>query len=110
AYASFFNRVSDAIRRQWHPNDVLRRRRDSEQEIAGKSRQTTVELMLNRRGEVVKALVHTYSGADVLDDEALRAVRAAGPFPNPPDGLFDPGVDVFTFRFGFRVTFEHQRN
>ena len=41
------------------------------------------------------------SGVDFLDDEAANAMRNAGPFPNPPEGLVDPGSHLITFRFGF---------
>ena len=40
-----------------------------------------------------------------LDDEALRAFKAAGPFPNPPPGLFGDR-ETFTFHFGFAVEFD----
>ena len=43
-------------------------------------------------------------GVDVLDDEAVRAFEAAGPFPNPPDGLVQSdGLITFEFSFHFEI-------
>ncbi len=109
-YAAYFNRVSDAVRRQWHPEAVLRRRRSPDLDGRVRRRFTLVEIEVNRQGKVVLARVDRYSGSDDLDDEGARAVRAAGPFPNPPEGLFDPGQETFTFKFGFTVTFERERS
>ncbi|MEW5851798.1 MAG: TonB family protein [Myxococcota bacterium] len=107
-YAAFFNRVSDAIRRHWRPNDALRSQRDDPRLQRAHKRTTTVELTLDRQGRVVRVVVERYCGLPDLDEEAVRAARAAGPFPNPPEGLFE-GKDVFTFRFGFQVSFERER-
>jgi len=108
-YATFFNRLSDAVRRQWRPNDVLRRREHDRSISAARRRQTVVEVTLDRAGKVVRVRVERLSGADPLDEEAVRAMRAAGPFANPPSGLFE-GKDDFTFRFGFQVNFEDGPN
>ncbi|MBI5496844.1 MAG: cell envelope integrity protein TolA [Deltaproteobacteria bacterium] len=105
-YASYFNRISEAVRRTWHPESVLRA---NAPDRSGRVRRrfTLVEITLDRDGRVVGVQVDRFSGNDDLDDEASRAVRAAGPFPNPPVALFE-GADRFSFRFGFTVTFERQ--
>ncbi len=39
-----------------------------------------------------------------LDDEAVRAFHAAGPFPNPPDGLIKNNMITFAFSFHFEIS------
>jgi TonB family protein len=104
-YASFFNRLTDAVRRQWKPEYVLRQRSQREMEAQPNKRFTMLEIVLDRQGRVVGVRTDRYSGADYLDDEAARAVRAAGPFGSPPPALFE-GADRFSFRFGFTIHFQ----
>jgi TonB family protein len=65
-----------------------------------KTRITEVRVSLSRRGEVEKVLVTSASGVVALDDEAIRAFRSAGPFPNPPEGLVQKD-NLITFGFSF---------
>lgn len=97
------------MRKNWKPEAVLRRRRHPDLNGGVRRRFTLVEITLDRDGRVRIAQVDRYSGSDELDDEATRAVRAAGPFPNPPLPLFE-GHETFSFKFGFTVTFEHPQS
>lgn len=99
-YASFFNRVRDAVSEEWDPEKV-HRARDPEGNIYGnKNRKTTLRILLNRNGSVHRVYVVKSSGADHLDEEAIRAVRTAAPFMNPPAGLIgESGKIDFTFSF-----------
>jgi TonB family protein len=106
-FSAFFNRMHDAIRRQWRPDAVLRRKREDPSLKGTLKRHTVLELTLDQAGRLVSARVHSFSGSDFLDDEAVRAVRSAAPFPNPPLALFK-GQPTFTFRFGFEVDFQHK--
>jgi TonB family protein len=99
-YASFFNRLKRQVAQNWDPATVWRRRDPTGTVYGFKTRVTEVRVSLSRRGAVEKITVTGPSGVTELDDEAVRSFRAAGPFPNPPDGLVQPD-DLITFAFSF---------
>jgi TonB family protein len=99
-YASFFNRLKRQVAQNWDPATVWRRKDPTGTVFGAKTRITEVRVSLSRRGELEKILVTTPSGVTELDDEAVRAFRSAGPFPNPPDGLIQKD-NLITFAFGF---------
>jgi TonB family protein len=100
-YASFFNRVKHAVAQQWHPDDAYRLRDPTGQIYGIKSRRTIIRVSLKPDGTVRDLLLEHPCGVDFLDDEALKALREAAPFPNPPKGLVDAGSGLITFRFEF---------
>jgi TonB family protein len=51
---------------------------------------TAIEITLDETGAVERVDVRSPSGLDFVDYELVRAVRNAGPFPNPPAGLRGP--------------------
>lgn len=100
-YASFFNRLRDAVAQHWHP-EVLHAARDPEGRIYGtKTRVTRLLIRLNPDGSLKGIRVDKSSDVDFLDEEAIRAVRAAQPFSNPPAGLVDPETGFIDFGFAF---------
>ena len=102
-YASFFNRLKRQVAQNWDPQSVWRRA-DPRGTVYGiKSRYTGVRVSLSRSGEVENILVTDPSGVMVLDDEAVRAFRASGPFPNPPEGLMQNNQITFQFGFSFGI-------
>jgi len=103
-HATFFNRVADAIRRTWTGGEVLGRLDPGGRVFGHEDRATVVLITIDTNGAVVDLAVREPSGARPLDDEALRAIRAAQPFPNPPRALFAQ-ADRFSFAFGFHVNF-----
>ena len=105
-YASFFNRVRDAIAQHWHP-DSVHARYDPQGNVYGKKpRITVLKVRLSEGGAVINLDIVTPSGARHLDEEALRSVRAAAPFANPPQELIDPETRTIEFNFGFELTFD----
>lgn len=48
---------------------------------------TQLMVTLDHDGQIVKVQIVGASGTRDLDDAAIRAFNAAGPFPNPPKGL-----------------------
>lgn len=102
-YASFFNRLKRQVAQNWDPQSVWRRA-DPRGTVYGiKNRVTEVRVSLSRTGEIQNILVTEASGVMALDEEAVRAFRASGPFPNPPDGLVKDNQITFTFGFYFGV-------
>lgn len=58
--------------------------------IARKRQQTgdvVLDVKLDSSGNVLSATVHTSSGYESLDKEAVAKVRRISPFPSPPDAL-----------------------
>jgi TonB family protein len=103
-YASFFNRLKRSVAQNWEPAAVWRRHDPSGSVYGFKSRVTQLRVSLDGKGRLSgKPVVTQASGVDVLDDEAVRAFEAAGPFPNPPDGLVQDGVITFEFSFHFEI-------
>jgi TonB family protein len=101
-YADFYRRVAEAIRSEWDPNgawDAL----DPQDRVFGREARTVaVDIVLDRGGRLLAAKVATTSGLPFFDREALRAIDAAAPFPNPPEGLVDAEGRVVLERYGLR--------
>jgi TonB family protein len=107
-YASFFNRLKRQVAQSWDPASVWRRSDPTGTVYGFKTRVTEVRVSLSSRGEVEKVLVTTPSGVAALDDEAVRAFRSAGPFPNPPEGLVQKdNLITFGFSFFFEIGAPH---
>jgi TonB family protein len=99
-HASFFNRTKRLVAQNWDPASIHARRDPTGRVYGTKTRITKVRVTLDRRGKVEKIYVIEPSGVDFLDDEAVRAFRAASPFPNLPEEL---AGDPFTFGFYFEI-------
>ncbi len=103
-HASFFNRMKRQVRQSWDPGSVWQRRDPSGQVYGFKTRITEVRVSLTTKGELAKIVVTSPSGVAALDDEAVRAFRAAAPFVNPPKVLAaDDGLITFGFSFHFEI-------
>lgn len=101
-YWSFFDRAKSRLQRNWNPSRVFRRF-DPEFRKLGSERTTVVKITLQQDGAILEAAVSHSSGLDFLDQEALRALRAAKPFNNVPPGMLDQ-FGRATFEWAFVVT------
>jgi TonB family protein len=99
-YASFFNRVKQAIGQRWNPGEELHQRDPTLNIYGGRDRYTVLEITLSAQGTVKDIHVQKSSGVEFLDSEAIAAVQRAQPFPNPPPGLMGSDSSV-RFPFGF---------
>jgi TonB family protein len=99
-YATFFNRVKQAVGRNWDPNEPLRQRDPTGEIYGGRDRYTILNITLGSDGLVKDIQVQRSSGVDFLDEAAIVSFRRAQPFPNPPPGLMGANGTV-TFPFGF---------
>ena len=101
-YWTFWDRLVRQVRREWSPIGELRRR-DPYGDVYGvKLFYTRVDMVLNGDGSVNRLRIGQSCGVDFLDDEAIRAMNAAAPFPNPPEGLKNEDGQILV-RFGFSV-------
>lgn len=106
-YWSFFQRMREALLREWSPARVLRRH-DPTQELYGtRDRYTILQITLNSDGSLRHAIVERSSGLDFLDQEAIRAFQVAAPFANVPEGMKDAQGRA-SFRFGFHVNYNRR--
>lgn len=99
-YWDFFQRVKEGVRGTWDPGPVYRGRDPTGKAYGAQDRLTVVSVVLDAQGGVQRLEVVRESGLPFLDQEAIRAFRAAGPFPNPPAGLADDAGRI-AFNFGF---------
>ncbi len=99
-YAWFFNRVKAGVVQHWNPLQAHRSVDPYGRVYGVRDRMTVVEVTLDARGALKDIYLQRDSGTTHLDDEAIRAFRAAQPFPNPPEGL--KGSDgLIRFKFAF---------
>lgn len=104
-YWAFFDRLKLQIAQQWSPQSEYRKRDPYGNVYGVKDRYSTVRVTLNGDGSVRKLYVERPSGLDFYDDEAIRSIRVAAPFHNPPEGLKDEdGLIHFSFGFYFEIT------
>ena len=101
-YWSFFERAKSRLQRNWNPARAFRRF-DPDFRKLGNERATVVKITLQQDGAILEAAVSRSSGLDFLDQEALRALRAAKPFNNVPPGMLDQ-FGRATFEWAFVVT------
>ena len=99
-YASYFNRIKQAVATQWDPNGALVKRDPTGQRYAYKDRLTVLTVTLDDKGALKDVHVQRSSGVDFLDSTAMDAFRKAQPFVNPPGGLADQRGEI-AFVFGF---------
>jgi TonB family protein len=100
-FASFFNRVKAQVREHWRPEEAYHRRDPTGQLYGQKDRYTLLRVQLKPDGSLANVALHTPSGVEFLDDEAVEAFKQAQPFPNPPRALVQGDTGLIDFNFGF---------
>jgi TonB family protein len=107
-YWDFFQRVKEKVASEWEPARVWRSRDPTGVKYGVKDRLTVLRVTLDPDGALKRMLVQHRSGLEFLDEEAERAFSAAGPFPNPPNGLRNDRGEI-EFQFGFMFEISTQR-
>jgi TonB family protein len=110
-FGVFFRRGLEALRRDWHPDEVLdRTERDPTRRCGHSTRTTFAVAVLDKTGNVVDVELKNPSGCPDLDDEAVAAFKRVAQFPHPPQGIFvsPEGEPTQTARYPVRfiVTFD----
>jgi TonB family protein len=98
-HTAYFTRLKRAVYGEWQPSRVWNALPLDERTKAPPTRTTVVRAEILPDGSVWSLTVKTSSGMPTLDQECLRAFRAAAPFPNPPHELFKDSVFGFDFAF-----------
>jgi TonB family protein len=101
-YATFMNRMRREIGQQWYPRvrDAQRERDPDGSLFFYRERTVVLGLTLDTDGNVKDLSVLESSSVEFFDRLAVSSVRAAQPFPNPPQGMFrsEPEVRIpFSF-------------
>lgn len=107
-YWDFFQRVKERVRSEWNPGDVYRARDPYGKVYGTKDRLTVLGVVLDKEGRIVRVEVVRESGLPFLDQEAIRAMKEAAPFVNPPEGLADEKGRI-VFNFGFLLELSSSR-
>lgn len=102
-FASFFNRAKRQVAQRWNPNRVVARHDPTGKVLGRRDRVTVLRITLDPDGTLTDVVVVRSSGFDALDEEAMRAFRAAQPFPNPPVALVRAGRIEFEFGFNLQM-------
>ncbi|MEE9385690.1 MAG: TonB family protein [Nannocystaceae bacterium] len=108
-FASFFNRVRDAVAQNWHPAAIHTARDPHGNVYGNKTRVTRLRIVLAPDGTVRGITIDRPAGVGYLDEEAIRAVRAAQPFTHPPAQLVDPETGLIDFSFSFILLVDGSR-
>jgi TonB family protein len=71
-------------------------------EDSGYKAEVRVSVMMSRNGELLAVEIETSSKVDALDQAAIRALQASGPFPALPADFPKSTLDmVFVFQYGY---------
>jgi TonB family protein len=99
-YAGFIRRMKRQVDEKWEPMQVWSGLPPATTASLGTApRETRVLVVLSPAGDLLSLQLEASSGVAALDDEAMRAFRAAGRFDNPPSGLVKGGRIELRFRF-----------
>jgi len=95
-YAQYIYRMKQKLIDRWSPQKLIKSTWYGYDEI-----RVDLGLVLDRSGEVVDLKITGNSRFVDYDQEALRAMRESGPFPNPPKSLIqDDGYIYIPWSFG----------
>jgi TonB family protein len=101
-YATYFNRIKQAVAARWDPLAPLDARDPDRTMFGHRDRFTLLGVTLDDGGRVKSLVVEETSGIEFLDRAAVAAFEGAQPFVNPPRGVVD-GKGEIKFSFGFFI-------
>lgn len=101
AYASYFIRMKRQMEAMWSPRSIIQTERLGKAQYV-----TTVRITLKNDGSLERVHLVQPSGNRLLDVEALRAVRTAAPYLNPPKELIESDGRIRIPSWHFIVTLQ----
>lgn len=94
-YAQFIRRMKEKLIQHWSPLKVITAEMYKYNEV-----RVDIAVILNTAGEIVELRILNGSMFSRYDQEGLRALREAGPFPNPHKSLIqDDGLVYMPWSF-----------
>ena len=90
-YLSYFSKLKDRIQMVWRYPEAAK--------VLGLEGRIVLKFVINRDGTLKDLQVVRSSGVDILDDEALKAIRRAAPFYAIPENLGDILSIVANFEY-----------
>jgi len=105
-YASYFNRIKQAVSSTWNPQRALDQRDPDRSLFGNRDRYTLLTVTLDNTGNLKDVVVKKTSGVEFLDKTTVEAFKKAQPFANPPPGIVEPNGDI-RFTFGFYLEVGH---
>ncbi|MGE4132422.1 MAG: energy transducer TonB [Bdellovibrionales bacterium] len=106
-YYAFFARINEQVRNRWVALVRAYMNNLTQQDLAALAkteRHTVVEIILSASGDFIRAVLHTSSGEQALDQTASDAFRLAAPFLNPPKEMVEEDGKIH-LKYGFVVQF-----
>jgi len=88
-YVSYFNKIKHSIELQWEYPEVALR--------YGLQGRLSLEFAIASNGQLERLRILRSSGSQVLDEEALRAIKAASPFPPLPPWIRSNPLSISAF-------------
>jgi TonB family protein len=103
-YASYFNRIKQAVSSTWNPQRALDQRDPDRSLFGSRDRYTLLAVTLDNNGQLKDVVVKKTSGMEFLDKTTVEAFKQAQPFAHPPPGIVEPNGEIrFTFGFYLEV-------
>ncbi len=110
-YYAFYSRLHDQLYPRWSNNikEVLLMLSPKKYRyLAKKARVTTLQVILNDKGEFMGHFITKSSNDKMLDFAAVDAFRRAAPFINPPTDMVESDGFIY-LPFNFRLVLEDRR-
>ncbi len=105
-YATYFNRIKQAVSSTWNPQRALDQRDPDRTVFGNRDRYTLLTVTLDDTGALKGVVVKRTSGMEFLDKTTVEAFKRAQPFANPPPGIVEPNGEI-RFTFGFYLEVGH---
>ena len=93
-FYGFYHRIRQKLEQFWGNNIRTQAEKLFKQGrhiASGTKLVTSLEIIINERGEIVKVNINGTSGVQELDQASIDAFNQAGPFPNPPKDMLENG-------------------
>ena len=82
AFHTFYIRMKREIENFWHPDRSV-----AQNQALHGTYITSITVILDDQGDLLDTFIYKSSGIPALDQEAVRAIEQASPYPNPPKEL-----------------------
>ncbi len=99
-YFSFYSRIKTQLRSHWNPlirEEVSFIYTTKQNPSSIGKKKTSVQITLDKDGYLEEIALLKTSGSKAIDTAAIKALRLAAPFPNPPKGMLEKDKKIRIF-------------